>query len=438
MDELERPHRTAATPGDDSRRADRRASARASGTVTSRLRHSRRSLKVLAAVAACAVLTGGTGLTAILARSTRHSSVSNPAATCPAPQAMAPSAASAAATASRRLGAWRFELLEAGTFGSVVAGPGSSLYALQACGAQETQLRVLHLRPDGGVMAVSEDFDRAALLTSSVVLDGDSLYVGTARLDLSGPPTDPPYELTLYRLNASNLRVLASMPLGRGYGLALVESDLGHAGATVLASTGTSLLAVRAGTASVRTLAKFGHMVSQHVSADATAPYVAVSVFSPGAAPAAAGATLELLDAETGDVVASARLDAGAQVDSLSFGDGGLLAAIGNGLSTGVRRFVVPALAVPGGTADGLPTGIPATLETVSLEETGGTLWAMDMTTLQCLDPTTGRVLASSQYFSSAMSVSSVVAAGSTIYLVTSSGIGALGVPVACRPTAGA
>jgi hypothetical protein len=337
--------------------------------------------------------------------------------------------------AARRLGGWRFSLLEAGTFGSVVAGHGSSLYALQACGTEETQLRVLRIGGNGNVVAVSDDFDRAALLTSSIVLQGGSLYVGTARLDLAGPAIDAPYELTLYRLSASNLRVLGSRPLGRGYGLLLAVSDLGHPDATVLASTGRSLLAVQAGTVSVRTLATFGRSIAQHLSTDPDAPFAAVSVFAPGAVPAAAGATVELFDTKTGRVVSSAHLVAGAQVESLAFGDGGLFVALGDGLSTEVRRFAVPVLTA-GGTARGLPTGIPATLQTISLDDTGGTVWATDLTALDCLDSSTGRVLSSTESSVSSMSVSGVVVAGSTTYAVTAAGIGVLAAPTACRSAA--
>jgi hypothetical protein len=395
----------------------------------------RRSLELIALVAVCAIVGGGTGLTAILTRSTRHSTVRSPAATCVAPQATPTPAANAAGeNASRHLGTWGFNLLEAGTFGSVVAGPGSSLYALQACGAEETQLRVLHLAADGDVLAVSVDFDRAALLTSSLVLQGGSLYVGAARLDLSGPVTDAPYELTLYRLNATTLHVLRSRPLGRGYGLSLLTADAGHSDATVLASTGARLLAVQAGTVSVRTLASFGRSVAQHVSADPRAPYAAVSVFAPGAVAAAAGATVELLDARTGGVVSSARLVAGAQVASLAFGEGSLFVALGDGLSTEVRRFAVPDLATPG-PVRGLPTGLPATLQTILLDDTGGTVWATDLTMLACLDSSTGRVLSLSQS-SASMSVSGLVGEPGATYAVTASGIGLLEAPAACRDVA--
>jgi hypothetical protein len=94
----------------------------------------------------------------------------------------------------------------------------------------------------------------------------------------------------------------------------------------------------------------------------------------------------------------------------------------------------VPAASGPAG---GVPSGMPATLETVSLDDTGGTLWAADLTTLTCLDSSTGRLLSSWQPAPSSLSVNSVVAAGPEIYGVTASGIGLLESPTACRLAAG-
>ena len=116
----------------------------------------------------------------------------------------------------------------------------------------------------------------------------------------------------------------------------------------------------------------------------------------------------------------------------MAFVPDGLFVALGDGLSTEVRRFGVPVLVTPGA-ARGLPTGISATLETISLNDAGGIVWATDMTTLACLDSATGRVLSSTESSSSSMSVSAVVVMGSTTYVVTSSGLGAVTAPTACR-----
>jgi hypothetical protein len=386
-------------------------------------------------VAVCAVIAAGTGLTAVLAGSSGHAKPPSLAASCVAPETE-PASAPADIT-SDRLDGLGFSLLEPGTFGSVVAGPGSSLYALQACGTEETQLRVLHLDGNGKVVAVSEGFDRAALLTSSLVLRGGVLYVGAARLDLSGPATDAPYDLTLYRLSASKLEVLGSRSVGRGYGLSLSASDLDQPGAVLLASTGEKLLAVRPGTMSARTLATFGPSIAQHVSGDPSAPYAAVSVFAPGAPAGGAGATIELIDTVTAGVVSSARLADGSEAESLAFGNDKLFVAISDGASSQVRRFGIPALVSSGSprSGRGLPTGLPSMLQTIALDATGAAVWAMDTSMLACLDPSTGRVLASAASSSLSQSPSGVIAAGPTIYVVTPSGIGVLAAPAACRPT---
>ncbi|MGA2208996.1 MAG: hypothetical protein ABSH30_05115 [Acidimicrobiales bacterium] len=376
-----------------------------------------RSIVTLVVVVALVVVTGWTGIGAILARSDRHSAVHSPAATCTAPDAP-PSA-----IASSQVGGWPYNLLVAGTFASVTASS-SSLYALQACGAQETELRVLELAVNGRVEAVSGGFARAALLTSSLTLAGGSLYVGTARLDLAGPTDAGPYVLTLYRLDPSTLRVLGSRSLGRGYGLFLVGT-----GGEVLASTGSSLLAVQGRSLSWRRLASFGSSIAQHMAVSDSSPDVAVSLFDPGSSGAATGGRIELLDDASGAVVAVDDLDAGAAVESMAFGADGLFAAIGTGGSSEVRRLDLPGLS-PAGGEPGTPTGLAATLESITLDGTGGIVWASELTALVCLDPLTGAELASTTPKSP---VTEVVAAGADDIALTGPGIGVLAAPAGCR-----
>jgi outer membrane protein assembly factor BamB len=156
---------------------------------------------------------------------------------------------------------------------------------------------------------------------------------------------------------------------------------------------------------------------------------VAVSLFAPGAA-AAAGATIELLDIATSHVVSSARLARGSQVESLAFGTNALFVSLGDAMSSEVVRLAVPALAAPGAGGPG-PSDFPQTLETLSLDDTGGAVWATDQSMLACLDSSSGRVLASTTSPSS-VAVGGVVVAGPTTYVVTSSGIGVLASPSAC------
>ncbi|MGH9294896.1 MAG: hypothetical protein ACRD0B_06150, partial [Acidimicrobiales bacterium] len=85
----------------------------------------------------------------------------------------------------RTIGSWPFRLEVPGTFGSLVAGPRGSVSALQACGRQEGSLRVVRVGRDGRLLAVSQQFPRAALLTSSLAAAWHVLLLGAARLDLA-------------------------------------------------------------------------------------------------------------------------------------------------------------------------------------------------------------------------------------------------------------
>jgi len=379
-----------------------------------------RSVTTLVVVVALVVVMGWTGIGAILARSDRHFVVHSPAATCTAPDAP-PSA-----IASSHLGGWPYNLLVAGTFASLTASK-SSLYALQACGAQETELRVLELAFDGRVEAVSGGMERAALLTSSLTLADGFLYVGAARLDLSGAQNAGPYLLTLYRLDPSSLQVLGSRQLGRGYGISLVAT-----GGVILASTGSSLLAVHSRSLAWRTLASFGTSIAQHVAGCGSSPYVAVSLFDPGASAADTGGRIELLDVASGALVATEHLGAGASVESMALGSGGLFVAIETGASSQVRRLEVPTLGPPG-SEPGTPTGMTVTLESITLDGTGAAVWATELTALVCLDPLTGGELASTTPKSP---VNEVVVAGANTIALTGPGIGLLAAPAACRSPA--
>jgi hypothetical protein len=384
-------------------------------------------MTVLTVVVACAVIAGGaTGLTAIVARTSRRATVHSLAASCVAPQA------SPAGVASDHLGAWTFNLLEAGTFGSVVSAT-SGLYALQACGTEETELRVLRIDTSGKVLGVSADFKRAALLTSSLAIADGSLYVGTAQLDISGPGGSAPYDLTLYRLDLQTLRVLGSRSMGRGYGLSLFGGAGARSGPayaqSLLASTGEALLAVSPDSLQATILASFGGSIGQRVSVEPGLRYVAVSLFSPGAVPPAATASIELFDLASRRVVSSVQLKSGSDVESLALGRTGLWASIGDGMSTQLWRYTVPALG-----ASGAPTGVPATLQTIDLSQTGDVVWLWGSTLLGCADASTGRLLASTTPAGSpSASVSATVEAGSDTVAVTPAGIGTVGAPTACR-----
>lgn len=384
----------------------------------------RRSLTVLVTVVAFAVVSAGSGLTAVLARSARHGQPAGPAAGCLAPNA------TPAAAASDHVGGWGFDLVEPGTFGSVVTSS-SALYALQACGSEETQLRVLEIG-DSGKIVVSAFFDRAALLTSSLTLAGGSLYVGTARLDLAGPLSSPPYLLRVYRLDPSTLRILGSRAIGRGFGLSLAATAGGGRDSTVLASTGRSLLAFRAGSLTPRSLASFGSSVAQHLAVSGVSPLVAVSLSAPSVAASDAGARIELFDVATGRLVSSLNLGGGAVVESMALGTGGVFVATSSGLASSVRLLRLP-LRRTSRPNTGAATGMPATLSSIALEASGPTVWAIGEPSLACLDPSTGRLLAFTALTSP---LQDVIVLRATSDAVTAAGIGVLASPAVCRGAA--
>ena len=385
----------------------------------------RHALTVVAVLAACALVAGGaTGIRAILTRTARHAVASNPATACVAPQTPP------TVVAPNHIGGWKFSEIEAGTFASVIAAPPSTLYAIQACGAEETALRIISINLKTKAVVVSGAFARAALLTSSLTRVDGSLYFGAARLDLSGGATAPPYELTLYRLEPATLKVVGERPLGRGYGLTLAAAQN-----TIVASTGHELLTVDPSSLASREVLSFGKSVAQHMSLLANAGsdrYVAVNLFSPAAVPPAESARIELVDLANGGVVSSIGLPSGSDPESLSLGPSGLWASVGDGLSTVVTHYETPSLTQA---TAGDRSHIPASLQTLSLDTGRGVIWVRGLTYLSCADPATGHVLASTVPSGSPPpSVNQIVTEGSTIYAVTQSAIGLLAVPGSCQP----
>jgi len=395
---------------------------------------------VLTIVVACAVVFGGaTSLRAILTRSSRHATTPSPAATCTAPD-IPPSA-----IAVDHLGGWHYDVTAEGTFGSVVVASPSVMYAIQACGAEETELRIIRFDSSRPV-TVSASLGHFAFLTSSLVLSEGALFFGGARLDLSGPSTAPPYELTVYLVNPVTLKVVGSRSLGRGYGLALISTSVGEAGgraASVVASTGRALIRVDPDALGIHTIASFGRSVAQHMAGEAGSPYVAVSLLTPGATPPAETAGIELLDLASGRVVSSVGLPSGSDPESLVLGPGGLWASIGSGLSTEVRRYSVPGLSPYG---SGSAADVVTSLQAITLSETPGasgsgkspgtaaTLWMEGLTLLACAQGSTGKVLAATTLGGTPPpSATEIVAAGSSTYAITQAAIGTLTAPAACR-----
>ncbi|MGH9170927.1 MAG: hypothetical protein ACRD0Z_08655 [Acidimicrobiales bacterium] len=388
---------------------------------------SRTSVRVLALVGVCVLVAGGaTGFKVLTAHTASPPATTIPATPCGSPEA------SLAATAPRHVGSWPFSLLAAGTFSSLVAPPGRPAYAIQACGAQETALRVVAVTTNrsGDTISTSALFEHDALLTSSVAVVAGSVYFGAARLDLAAGTAVPPYELTVYKLDATTLQVTARRSLGRGYGLwlyPLPASTRRSSSTALLASTGSSLVSVDTTTLKPRSIAGFDKAVAQHVATTAGSPDIAVSLYSPGLEPAATDARIEVLDVVTGKVVSQVGLQAGADAESLTIASGQLWASVGDGLSTEVQRWKMPALAP-------IDHGSPVTtvLEPVSLAASDSLVWMYGLGDVECAGASGSVAASDTLQPGSASSVAALAEAGRVVYLVTQSGLGTVPVPSAC------
>jgi len=339
-----------------------------------------------------------------------------------------PSGARANPANPTAVGRWPYRLIERGTFGSVVSGAGGTAFAIEACGTFESDLRVVRMSLGRSEPVQASAFVHAALLTSSLVSSGGTLYLGAARLDLAGPASSPPYELTVYRLDPATMTFTASRALGRGYGL-----DLLATGSELVAATGSSLLRIGRSSLTIRRLAGFGRSVAQHVVADAATGAYAVGLFTPGAAAPGAGARIELVTGRSGHVVSRAALPAGSDPESLVVAGGRLWAAVGNGLSTTVRVYRLPGLTPVG---SGRPNGawpVLAAPESTALDSAAGSVWTRGLSELECSSATTGKVLAATTQSGPApVFLSQIFENGSALYAVSPAGVGRLFPATAC------
>jgi len=324
-----------------------------------------------------------------------------------------------------RLGSWPYRLLVPGTFGVVTSGPGDDLELLQACGAEETALRVVRLSPAGRVLAVSRMFPRAALLASALLAVPGALFLATARLDLSGQVSLPPYELALYRLDPSSLAVRSSAALGRGSGAELVS-----AAGQVLVGTGGSLLELASSSPlETRLLFSFGRSDLEHLVAG-DGSLVLLSTLVPGATGPAATTRLETLRATRSGakVVAERDLPPGSSVQALAVSGATAVVAGGSGALSRVVALRLPSLAPASG-----PGSLAASLDAVGLDVTGRTLWVRTVTSLECRAGATGAFLASTQLSGSpAPVVTGVFRNSEGTFALTGAGLGRLTAPSAC------
>ncbi len=346
-----------------------------------------------------------------------------------APAACPPSGARPDPADPTTVGRWPYKLIEKGTFGSVVSGAPGTAFAIEACGTFESELRVVRMSLDGSdLVQAASPFVRAALLTSSLVSSGGSLYLGAARLDLAGPRSSAPYELTVYRLDPATMTFIASRALGRGYGLSLLAT-----GSELVAATGSSLIRIGPALLTARRLAGFGPSVAQHVATDGATGDYAVGLFTPGVAAPGAGARIELVAGSTGHIISSVILPAGSDPESLAVAGGRLWAAVGDGLSTTVHVYDLPALS-PIGSGRSKTAWRPLTApESIALDTTAGSVWARGLSVVECSSATNGELLATTDQSGPApVFLSQLFQSGAALYAVSPAGIGRLFPAASC------
>ncbi len=157
----------------------------------------RRSATVSLGVAAIVIAAGVAGLALGVGRApTRRS---HHAAVRPRLPTCRPAGASAPSAAPTELGAWPYDLTMPGTFEMITAAQGS-LFALEACGAEESSLRVVEIDERSGSAIASAAFGRAAPIASSIAVTTEGLFFGESRLVLGGTAGTPPYRLSIVEL----------------------------------------------------------------------------------------------------------------------------------------------------------------------------------------------------------------------------------------------
>ncbi len=323
------------------------------------------------------------------------------------------------------IGTWRVHEVEAGAFDSLEALPSGELLALQACGSDESSLRVLEIDPRNGSGVASAPFDKAAPIASALGQTPSAVWLGLGRLALQGSAAAP-YELSLAELNASSLHIERTIPLGRGYGLTLVDGP----GGTLVASTGRQLLAISA-TGTVRTLASFPGVVVQHIVVVPHTGEALVTLFTPSAVPPASSTTVAMVGLATGEVSGELRIPAGKEIESLaSASRESALVVVSSKGTTAIERLSLTGRLRLSSTGS---HGVEATLSSMTLAASQGDMFVVGPVTLACVSPETGAVESSTDPSGPAEQTSSLLASGRGIYAVTTAGIGLVSVPAGCR-----
>lgn len=338
-------------------------------------------------------------------------------ANCPAVAAASP------VTTPRSLGSWPFHLIAEGTFAQIEAGPDGLIDALQSCGAEESSLRLVEMTPSGKVVSSSRLFPKAALLASSFLVEGKTVFFAEARLSLSQKEALAPYRLTLFELGP-RLGVERSFSLGRGYGLSLVTGPE----RTVVASTGQALVTIRSGGAPF-TLASFPGSVVQHIVSVAGSSEALVSLFRPDAVAPSSSTSIDLVDLATGVVPSSEALPAGEEVDSLAATSTAAFAVVGDGTSDALERLGGLSALRLSRSGPGLTT---TSLSSLTLANAGRHLYLAGLSELACLKSSSGAVLAGTSPRSADEVPSAFAQLGTASYAVVPAGLGRLSVPPEC------
>lgn len=374
-------------------------------------------------VAVCVVAASALVIALHTASPSRHAAGTTPTASRPAP---CPSAVTSSPTAApERIGSWPLRPVMKGTFVALSAGQGQRLFALEACGTEESSLRVVEIDASSEkVEAYSSRFVRAAPLVSAIAADGASLYVGTSRLALKGSGDAPPYELTVHELSPSTLRQERSLRLGRGYGLSLFPLADGD----LLVSTGRELEQITP-RGRVTVVASFPGVVVQHAVLVPGTGDVLVSLFTPSALPPKPSSELALVDLRTGAVLSFEALPVGREVESLEVAGAVALVAVENGATSELERVsVAPALS----DLPAVSQVLPATLSSVALAPAGGRVFAFGATTMACLLPGTGAVVGSTDPTGASEQASALSFVASREFAVLPGGLYQLRVPTSC------
>lgn len=316
------------------------------------------------------------------------------------------------------LGSWRYQPTLAGTFLSFVPGPRGLLDALQACGAEESSLRLIELSRAGQLEEASRHFKKAAPLASSAVWSGRHLYLGTGTLALSKTTARVPYRLELYELNA-RLQVVKQLPLGRGDGLVLVPGPQG----SVVASTGTSFVRILPDGEKVP-LGYSSNAVTQHV-VSMTSTTALVSTFRPSAQSPSSSTTLFVLNLRTGAVSSAKHLAGEEEIESLAWNGRKALAVLSSGSTESLEE-----------TTSLQPLALSSirnetALSSISLLASSSHLLVSSLNALSCLS-SSGAVVASTRPRGSAEVPSGLGEEDRVSFAITPSGIGKLLLPAAC------